>query len=74
MDELNVDTASATISVARMEERIIRDVREMDLDTFLALIEHMYHIKASINPDDVIEQITIKVDESLGFKTLNEIF
>lgn len=74
MDELNVDTTSATISVARMEERIINDVKQMDLDTLTALIEFMYHVKAEINPDSETEEISIKVDETLGFKTLNEIF
>ncbi|HEY4755775.1 MAG TPA: hypothetical protein VIH28_06960 [Ignavibacteriaceae bacterium] len=74
MDKLSVDTASATTSVAEMEERIINDVKQMDLDTFTALIEFMYHVKAEINPDSEIEEISIKVDDSLGFKTLKEIF
>lgn len=40
----------------------------------MALIEHMYHVTAKINPDSEIEEIIIKVDEGLGFKTLDEVF
>ena len=72
MDTLN--KKEVTVSFEEMEGKLINDIKEMDSDNFLALIEYMYHVKASINIDDEVEPITIKIDESLGFKTLNEIF
>jgi len=61
----------AIVNHLDLQSRIIRDIKEMDMDNFIALIEHMYPVKA-IDLDG--EDIEITVDESKGLTTLNEIF
>lgn len=61
----------AEVNHQDMQNRIIEDIKEMDMDNFCALIEHMYPVKA-LDLDG--ENIYIKVDESKGLTTLNEIF
>lgn len=62
---------TAVVTNEAIQERIINDIREMDMDNFTALIEHMYPVKA-IDVDG--ENIEITVDEKSGHKSLNEIF
>ena len=69
--ELSVDAKETSVHNSVMEGRIITDIREMDMDNLLALIEYMYHVKASTNDD---ENIIIKVDEEKGFNSLKDIF
>lgn len=59
------------ISHQDIQNRIIEDIKEMDMDNFIALIEHMYPVKA-LDIDG--EYIGLMVDESKGFTTLKEIF
>jgi len=54
-----------------LQSRMIGDIKDMEMDTFLALVEFMYPVKA-IDLDG--EDIEITVDESKGLTTLNEIF
>jgi hypothetical protein len=54
-----------------LQSRMIGDIKDMEMDTFLALVEFMYPVKA-IDLDG--ENIEITVDESKGLTTLNEIF
>ena len=54
-----------------IQNRIIEDIKEMDMDNLVALIEHMYPVKA-IDLDG--ENIEITVNGQMGFTTLKEIF
>ena len=66
-----IKESKAQINNLDIQNRIIEDIKEMDMDNLLALIEHMYPVKAiDINGCD----IEISVDENSGLKTLNEIF
>lgn len=66
-----IKESKAQINNLDIQNRIIEDIKEMDMDNLLALIEHMYPVKAiDINGFD----IEISVDENSGLKTLNEIF
>lgn len=61
----------AVVDNQALQERIIKDIKEMDMDNFVALVEHMYSVKAKdINGED----IEITVNEDQGFTSLGEIF
>ncbi len=62
---------TAVVDNQALQERIIKDIKEMDMDNFLALVEHMYSVKTrDLNGED----IEITVDENQGFTSLSEIF
>jgi hypothetical protein len=66
-----IKESKAEINNLDIQNRIIEDIKEMDMDNLIALIEHMYPVKAiDINGED----IELTVNGEMGFKTLNEIF
>lgn len=67
----NNKNKKATINQSLLQAHIIADIKEMDMDSFIALIEYMYPVKATDINEDYIE---IAVDENQGLSNLGEIF
>lgn len=63
--------SQAEVNNLDIQNRIIEDIKQMDMDNLIALIEHMYPVKA-IDLDG--ENIEITVNGQMGFTTLKEIF
>jgi len=61
-----------TISDHNIIDIIQRDIKEMDSDNLEALIEHMYPVKATYNPET--ELVEIVVEQSQVGVSVEEIF
>lgn len=71
MEELKVNQRSVQVNQKVLEERMIEDIKEMDMDNLKMLFEFMYPIEV----DDVEglegEEVIVKSQDGIN---LNEIF
>jgi chromosomal replication initiation ATPase DnaA len=75
MQELNVKAKTVQVGQQVLEQRMIEDIREMDMDALTDLFQYMYPVKV----DDVQgmegEEVIVTVDESqMSGGDLNDIF
>lgn len=75
MQELKVNAKMVQVSQKVLEQRMIEDIREMDMDSLTDLFQYMYPVKV----DDVQgmegEEVIVKVDENqMSGGDLNDIF
>ena len=51
-DSLNDKLKTVRIGQDELTERIIKDIKEMDADVFEGLIEYIYNVRATYDPDN----------------------
>lgn len=75
MQELNVKAKTVQVGQEVLEQRMIEDIREMDMDALTDLFQYMYPVKV----DDVEglegEEVIVTVDDNqMSGGDLNDIF
>lgn len=75
MQDLKVNAKTVQVNQKVLEQRMIEDIREMDMDVLTDLFQYMYPVKV----DDVQgmegEEVIVTVDESqMSGGDLNDIF
>jgi len=75
MQELNVKTKTVQVGQQVLEQRMIEDIREMDMDSLTDLFQYMYPVKVEDVEGLEGEEVIVTVDESqMPGGDLNDIF
>jgi hypothetical protein len=69
-----IDNTKGEIHHLDMQERIIEDIKEMDMDCLKDLIEHMYPVEVSDKKGDEGETLILEIRKDCEDLTLNKIF
>ena len=72
IESLKVEAQKGEVFHEDIQERIIYDIREMDMDSLVDLIRYMYHVNVEENDD--CETLTISLLDPRDGETLNDIF
>jgi len=58
----------AHITEQNLEELIIRDLKEMDRDMLMGLVEHLYCVNVNYNLDTQFYSLMLKSDEKISIE------
>ena len=75
MDELKVMATTVQVGQEVLEQRMIQDIKEMDMDSLKELFEHMYPVKVEDVDGAEGEEVHVTIDhqEAPGL-SLEDIF
>ncbi len=62
MQELKIKAKTVQVSQQVLEQRMIEDIKEMDMDNLKALFEHMYPVKVEDVDGLEGEEVRVTVD------------